>query len=103
MQDLEKLAQELRRRGKADGIRALAAGDMFWPVACPPEDRDDVELGFMGSDDFSLDALIASLEKLAKIPAQLLLSGHYHVFFGDVSRMTGLALEKARKLREEQK
>ncbi len=27
MQDLEKLAQELRRRGKADGIRALAASE----------------------------------------------------------------------------
>ena len=88
---------------ETDGVRALATGDMFWPAPCPPEDRDDVELGFMGSDDFSLDALIASLEKLASTPAELLLSGHYHVFFGNVPRLTGLALEKAKRIREEAK
>ena len=88
---------------EADGCRALAAGDMFWPIACPPEDRDDVELGFMGSDDFSLEALIASLEKLAALDADILLSGHYHVFFGDVSRMVDLALAKAKRIKEEGK
>ena len=86
---------------EADGIKALATGDMFWPVACPPEDRDDAQLGFMGSDDFSLDALIASLEKLSKLPADILLSGHYHVFFGDVPRLVGLALRKAIEIKEE--
>lgn len=88
---------------EADGCRALATGDIFWPVACPPEDRDDVELGFMGSDDFSLDALIASLEELAAVQADILLSGHYHVFFGDVPHMVRLALQTAQKIKEDAK
>ena len=88
---------------EADGVRALSTGDMFWPVACPPEDRDGVELGFMGSEDFSLDALIASLEKLAAVKADVLLSGHYHVYFGDVSRLVKMALAQAKRIKEEEK
>ena len=88
---------------KADGVRAISIGDMFWPVPCPPEDRDDVELGFMGSEDFSLEALIASLDRLSRMKADLLLSGHYQVFYGNVDHLTELALQKAKRLKGEEK
>ena len=32
--------------------------------------------------------------------AELLLSGHYSVYFGDVDSLTGLALQKARAIME---
>lgn len=85
---------------EVDNARALSIGDMFWPIACPPEDRDDVELGFMGSEDFSLTDLISSLERLSKLNANLLLSGHYHVYFGDVDRLIRAALAKAIAIKE---
>ena len=81
---------------ETDDLRAISIGDMFWPVPCPPEDRNDVELGFMGSEDSSLEALIASLDRLSRMKAELLLSGHYSVYFGDADLLIGLALQKAR-------
>ena len=85
---------------EVDGVRAISIGDMFWPIPCPPEDRDDVELGFMGSEDFSMDALIASLDRLGHVKAELLLSGHYQVYYGNVDHLTGLALQKAKAIKE---
>ena len=67
---------------ETDHIRALCTGDMFWTVPKPPLDAISVELGFMGSEDFSLKDYRDSLEKLAKIPCDILLPGHYYFYRG---------------------
>ena len=87
---------------EVDGLRALCIGDMFFVAPCPPEDKDDVELGYMGSRDFSLEDYTASLERLARVEADLLLPGHYYFYRGTgIKRLFAQALSKASALKGE--
>lgn len=85
---------------ETDGKTAITTGDMFWTVPKPPEDAVDVELGFMGSEDFSLDDLISSLDKIRKIPADIFLPGHYYVYIGPkVQEICTRAYQKALQIK----
>ena len=73
---------------------------MFFVTPFPPRDQDDVELGYMGSRDFSLTEFQASLGRLQKLEFDLLLPGHYYFYGGaEAGRLIARAYEKARALK----
>ena len=85
---------------EVDGLKALCTGDMFFVTPFPPRDQDDVELGYMGSRDFSLTEFQASLGRLQKLEFDLLLPGHYYFYGGaEAGRLIARAYEKARALK----
>lgn len=84
---------------EVDGLRALCTGDMFFVAPLPPKDGNEVELGYMGSGDFSLRDFTASLERLQKLKVDLLLPGHYYFYGGEqADRLVARAWEKAKAL-----
>lgn len=86
---------------EVDGIRALTTGDMFWTVPVPPKDEVTVELGFMGSRDFSLPHFVQSLHRIAQMDFDIFLPGHYYIYRGpQLKELTALAYEKAKALEE---
>lgn len=86
---------------ESHGIKAIATSDMFFLVPCPPNDQDGIELGYMGSQDFSLDDLIASLEKVYLEAPDMILPGHYYTYYGDnASKLCHMAYEKALELKK---
>lgn len=88
---------------EVDGERALATGDMFWTIPKPPEDALDIELGFMGSEDFCMDSFVDSLQKVSRISASILLPGHYYFYKGnEVKELCILAYRKAATIQEKQ-
>lgn len=85
---------------EVDGLRALCTGDMFFVTPSPPEDQDDVELGYMGSRDFSLTDFRASLKRIREVEFDLLLPGHYYFYGGaEADRLLAQAYEKAMALK----
>lgn len=83
------------------GEKALATGDLFFIIPHPPEDKDDVELGYMGSEDFDLEQMIASLDRLRNIETDFLLPGHYYTYYGkNIKRICDKAYEQALALRK---
>ncbi len=81
-----------------DGARALCTGDQFFVAPLPPEDDVEIELGYMGSSDASLDDLVSSLERLEAVDFDMLLPGHYYTYAGkDAGRLVSMALGRARE------
>ncbi|MBQ6322694.1 MAG: hypothetical protein IJI24_07450, partial [Lachnospiraceae bacterium] len=78
---------------EADGIRALCTGDMFFVKPLPPEDKVETELAYMGGWDFSRDSFRTTLKKMASLDCNLLLPGHYYVYYGDVNKLAAQAYE----------
>jgi hypothetical protein len=58
-------------------------------------------LAYMGSEDFSMDDYIASLKKMAELHCDILLPGHYYVYYGDVDELCRKAAEMAEKMKED--
>lgn len=83
---------------EADGHRALCTGDMFFVRPLPPEDAVDLDLAFMGGEDFSLPHFTETLRKMAQLHCDILLPGHYYVYYGDVDALCAKAAEMAEKL-----
>ena len=81
-------------------VRALCTGDMFFVRPLPPEDAVEVELAFMGGQDFSLVHFSETLQKMAALGCDLLLPGHYYVYYGDVDALCRQAYEQTLKLQE---
>lgn len=78
-----------------DGIRALCTGDLFFVKPWPPEDKVDVELGYMGGWDFDMKEYQNSLRRLRDVKADIFLPGHYYFYRGaDVHRLFEMACEK---------
>lgn len=67
---------------ETDGVRALITGDAFWMVPVPPRDEVDVELGYMGSRDFSRRDYLRSMKRISELDFDLLLPGHYYSYRG---------------------
>ena len=83
---------------ETDGVRALITGDAFWTVPVPPRDVVDVELGYMGSRDFSRRDYLRSMKQISELDFDLLLPGHYYSYRGvDMKELTRKAYEKAKK------
>ena len=80
-----------------DGHRALITGDMFYTRPLPPQDDVDMELAYMGGEDFDLDDFIATLEKMSTLHCDILCPGHYYVYYGDVDSLCRRALAMARQ------
>lgn len=78
--------------------RALCTGDMFFVRPLPPEDKVEVELAFMGGWDFSLESFQATLKHMSGLHCNVLLSGHYYVYYGDVDALCKMAYELAMKV-----
>ena len=88
----------LTYRIQVDGKTALCTGDMFFVTPRAPLDAVDVELGYMGSRDFSMESFLHSLKRLEKENFDLLLPGHYYFYGGEnAARLFGMAIEKAEK------
>lgn len=66
-----------------DGHRALCTGDMFFIRPKPPEDDIELELAFMGGSDFSREDFKGTLLRMAGTHCDMLLPGHYYVWYGD--------------------
>ena len=81
-----------------DGKRALCTGDLFFVKPWPPEDKVDVELGYMGSWDFDMKEYQNSLRRLRDVKADIFLPGHYYFYRGaDVRQLFEMACEKAER------
>lgn len=81
-----------------DGIRAICTGDLFFVKPWPPEDKVDVELGYMGGWDFDMKDYQNSLRRLRETGADLFLPGHYYFYRGqDVQQLFEMACEKAER------
>ena len=85
---------------ETDGHRALITGDMFYVRPLPPQDDIELELAYMGGEDFDLDSFIATLEKMAILHCDILLPGHYYVYYGDIDELCRKAAAMARALKE---
>ncbi len=86
---------------ETEGHRALCTGDMFYVRPLPPLDDIDLELAYMGGEDFSLSAFTATLERMAQLHCDILLPGHYYVYYGDVDALCAKAASMVRNLMEE--
>ena len=86
---------------ETDGHKALVTGDMFYTRPLPPEDAIELELAYMGSEDFSMDDYIVTLKKMAELHCDILLPGHYYVYYGDVDELCRKAAEMAEKMKED--
>ena len=82
-----------------DGHRALITGDMFYTRPSPPEDAVDLELAYMGGEDFDLKDFIKTLEKMSTLHCDILCPGHYYVYYGDVDALCRKAVDMARKVK----
>ena len=85
---------------EADGHKALCTGDMFYAKPVPPQDDIELELAYMGSEDFDLDDFIDTLRKMGKLHCDILLPGHYYVYYGDVDALCEKAAEMAEELKK---
>ena len=87
---------------EVDGLRALCTGDMFFVTPKPPEDSVGVELGYMGSEDFDLQAYIRSLSRIRELEYEILLPGHYYFYRGFfVKEILREAYEKALEVKKD--
>ena len=85
---------------EVDGKRVLCTGDMFFVTPCPPEDKNSVELGYMGSSDFNLTDYRKSLERLSGLDVGMLLPGHYYFYKGErAQELIREAFQKVKELR----
>lgn len=85
---------------EADGHRALCTGDMFYIRPLPPEDAVDLELAYMGGEDFSMSDFAATLEKMSELHCDILLPGHYYVYYGDVDALCRRAASMVKSMME---
>lgn len=86
---------------EVDGIKALAIGDMYWTIPTPPVDDVAIELGFMGSSDFSMKDYRESLKKIADTEFDILLPGHYYIYRGPrLKQLTNEAYKKAMSMED---
>ena len=85
---------------EADSVRALVTGDMFFIRPLPPEDAVEVELAFMGGQDFSMPKYADTLKKMSGLSCDLLLPGHYYTYFGDVNELCRKAYELTGNIRK---
>ena len=88
---------------ETDGHRALCTGDMFYVRPLPPQDAVSLELAYMGGDDFDIDDFIETLDKMASLHCDILLPGHYSIYYGDVDALCKEAAAMVRKNREERR
>lgn len=83
----------------AGGDRALCIGDMFFVSPVPPKDEVESELGYMGSEDFSLEQFVESMEMFENLETDIILPGHYYFYKGvDTKKLIEDAYEKSKKL-----
>lgn len=84
----------------SDGeLKALCTGDMFFIRPEPPKDDVGIELGYMGSSDFSLEKFQQSLKQISSIDADLLLPGHYYTYrSANVKEICRMAYDAAENL-----
>ena len=83
---------------EADGHRALVTGDAFFTRPVPPEDKIDLDLAFMGGEDFSREDFLNSLKKMSELHCDILLPGHYYVYYGDVDALCRKAYEQLKEM-----
>ena len=86
---------------ETDGHRFLITGDMFYVRPLPPEDDIELELAYMGGEDFSMENYMDTLKKMAGLHCDVLLPGHYYVYYGDVDALCMKAYQIAKKMAEE--
>lgn len=85
---------------ETDGHKALCTGDMFYVKPLPPKDDIELELAYMGSEDFDMEDFIETLERMSKLHCDILLPGHYYVYYGNIDALCRKAAEMARALKE---
>ena len=88
---------------EADGRRILFAGDMFFVGPQSPDDGVSVELAYMGSSDFTLEGFVSTLKKASELHCDVLLTGHYYTYYGDVDEVAHRAYEQALAILNEKK
>lgn len=80
--------------------RALCTGDMFFIKPKPPEDAVELELAYMGGLDFSIHDFSNTLGRMAETHCDLLLPGHYYVYYGDVDALAERAYAMTLQLKK---
>ena len=75
--------------------KLLFAGDMFFVGPLSPDDGVSVELAYMGSIDFTLEGFVNTLKRVSQLHCDVLLTGHYYPYFGDVDEVARRAYEEA--------
>lgn len=82
-----------------DNVKALCTGDMFFIKPKAPEDDVEVELGYMGSEDFCMGEYKQSLKKLEKLDTDLFLPGHYYTYRSDnINEIFKMAYKSAQEI-----
>ena len=81
----------------ADGHKILFAGDMFFVGPLSPDDGVSVELAYMGSSDFTIDGFVETLDKVRHLHCDIMLTGHYYTYIGDVDSIADQAWELAKE------
>ena len=76
----------------------VAADDTTSPL--PPLDDIDLELAYMGGEDFSMSDFAATLEKMSELHCDILLPGHYYVYYGDVDALCRRAASMVKSMME---
>lgn len=80
-----------------NGFRALAAGDMMAIPQTSPQSEYLIDMGAVGLPGFDREQYLASIEKLCHVKADLLLTGHWGVIFGDTRPLFQKLLEIAKR------
>ena len=80
---------------EADGHRILFAGDMFFTGPLSPDDGVSIELAYMGSEDFTLEGFVSTLKRVSELHCDVLLTGHYYVYYGNVDELAHRAWKQA--------
>ena len=81
--------------------RALCTGDMFYVKPSPPKDDIELELAYMGGEDFDLKLFQNTLKKMSTLHCDVLLPGHYYVYYGDVDKLCEKANHMALEIKGE--
>ncbi len=85
---------------ETDGHRCLCTGDAFFIRPLPPQDAVEVELAYMGGEDFDLNAFAESLKRMSELHCDILLAGHYYVYYGDIDALCRNAYEMCVAIKE---
>lgn len=72
----------------------LFLGDFIAIEPVPPKDEIQVALSWTGAPDFSAQSYLRSLRTIAKVQADVLCTGHYHIFYADCNQVLEMALKK---------
>lgn len=81
----------------AEGFRALCTGDLFAVPQTTPGSEYIINVGWVGGPGFDKSDYLSTVDHLAQIKADVILTGHWCVLFGDSRRIMDQLARQARQ------